>query len=320
MIFMTDPSVPLHIRRAAPADVSLLLGWQSEEPVEWTKPDQLSEELATRSYRPEWSWVAERDGRMVGRALWWGPEDADRPVTLDCLTVSSALAAAGDAGAVGAALIRAGLDALGSGAALEFKVDASPDWADDPAAVEAVRWRHAAARDGGFSRTTERLSFARTESEPRPPRSIRVRFRSASDEEFRGLFARVASGSLDAHTRDMVEREGIDALADDDLAFYLSLPGRREAWQVAHLPDGTAIGFIIPTRTAYDASISYLGVLPEWRGRGYVDDLLAEMVHVHYDNGAARVVGTTDAANTPMRAAFERAGFSVTRARIVHEQ
>ena len=78
------------------------------------------------------------------------------------------------------------------------------------------------------------------------------------------------------------------------------------------------VGFIVPTRTAYDASISYPGVLPEHRGHGYVHDLLAEMVHVHRDNGQARIVGTTDAVNTPMRAAFEAAGFTVTRVRIVH--
>ena len=107
-------------------------------------------------------------------------------------------------------------------------------------------------------------------------------------------------------------------MADDDLAFALSLPVEREAWRSAHLSDGRAVGFIVPTRTAYDASISYLGVLPEHRGNGSVHDLLAEMVHVHHEGHEPRIVGTTDAANGPMRSAFERAGFSVTRVRLVH--
>lgn len=47
-------------------------------------------------------------------------------------------------------------------------------------------------------------------------------------------------------------------------------------------------------------------------------ELLSQMVHVHHDDGQERIVGTTDAENTPMRAAFERAAFKVTRARIVH--
>ena len=140
---------------------------------------------------------------------------------------------------------------------------------DDPAAVGAVRRRHAAARAGGFGRMTERVSYARTA---------------------------------------------------DDVAFSLSLPGERSAWKVAEAPDGAAIGFIIPMRTAYDASISYLGVVPEHRGHGYVHDLLAETVHVHHDNAETRIVGTTDLANAPMRAAFEGAGFKMTRTRIVHAQ
>jgi len=285
--------------------------------VAWIDGSRLGEELSTGSYRPEWSWIAEQDGRPVGRALWWGRTGAARPTTLDCL---SALPATGTPDDIGAALVRAGLDAFGPGTPLEFNVDVSPTWADDPAVVEAVRWRREAARCGGLCRTTERVSFARTATDAKPARSTRLQFAPAADTAFRALFAGVATGSLDQHTIDTVAREGVDALADDDLAFYLSLPGERGAWRTAQRSDGTTIGFIVPTRTAYDASISYLGVLPEHRGLGYVDDLLAEMVHVHHDDGQDRIVGTTDAANVPMRAAFERAGFAVTRVRIVHAQ
>ncbi|MGN7192122.1 GNAT family N-acetyltransferase [Curtobacterium sp. MCBA15_004] len=314
---MTPTTPPTRIRRATPDDVPALTRWTSDDPVARIDADRLTAELRTGNYRPEWSWLAEQHGRPVGRALWWGRSDGDRPVTLDCLSTSTGGPAAVE---IGAALVRAGLDAFGAGAPLEFIVDAAPTWASDPAAVEAVRWRHEAAHLGGFTRTTERVSFARTATDAKPPRPTRLRFAPADDETFRALFAAVATGSLDAHTNDVVARDGIDALADDDLDFYRSLPGDRQAWRTAHLPDGTTVGFIIPTRTAYDASISYLGVVPEHRGHGYVHDLLAEMTHVHHDDGQARVVGTTDAANTPMRAAFERAGFTVTRVRIVHAQ
>ncbi|MFG6403102.1 GNAT family N-acetyltransferase [Microbacterium sp. P04] len=287
------------------------------EPVAWVAPAQLREEMATGNYRPEWSWIAERDGRMIGRALWWGREDAGRPATLDCLWVADP---ADHPEEVGAALVRAGLESFGPGPALEFKVDVDVDWPSDPAAVHAVRWRERAARAGGFRLTTERVSFVRTDTDPRPGRSLRLSFAPAADDVFRSMFARVAARSLDAHTLDMVAREGLDALAEDDLHFYLSLPGDRDAWQIATLRDGSTVGFIIPTRTAYDASISYLGVVPEHRGKGYVHDLLAEMVHVHHENGQHRIVGTTDRANAPMGAAFTRAGFTVSRVRIVHEQ
>lgn len=314
---MTDADPSLLIRRSRPADVPLLVAWTSADPVAWVESGAFADELATGNYRTEWSWIAEQEGRPVGRALWWGRTGADTPATLDCLTVSPGVTVAED---VGTALVRAGLDSFSSRSDLEFNVDVAVSWASDPAAVEAVRWRQKAAHRGGFARSTERISFARTATDPMPRRSTRLRFEPAPDAFFRALFADVSSGSLDGHTNDMVAREGVEALADDDLAFYLSLPGDREAWRSAHLSDGTTVGFIVPTRTAYDASISYLGVLPEHRGHGYVHDLLAEMVHVHHDGGQPRIVGTTDAANQPMRAAFERAGFPVTRVRFVHSQ
>ncbi|GAA4709206.1 hypothetical protein [Phytohabitans rumicis] len=38
---------------------------------------------AAGEYRPEWTWVALRDGVVVARAAWWaGPKD-DKPLALD---------------------------------------------------------------------------------------------------------------------------------------------------------------------------------------------------------------------------------------------
>jgi ribosomal protein S18 acetylase RimI-like enzyme len=307
----------LTVRPALPADQSLLEGWSRTEPVAWVDRVRLREELATRNYRYEWSWLAERDGLPVGRALWWGITGADRPATLDCLLVADTEE---HPERVGEALVRAGVSTFREGAGLEFKVDVAADWASDPAAVRAVAWREEAAHKGGLARTTERISYAWTDVVKLPAQSRRLQFIPGSDAEFRSLFAAVAAGSLDAHTLEMVAEQGVDALADDDLDFYLSLPGSRDAWQIATGLDGTVVGFIIATRTAYDASISYLGVLPEHRGHGYVHDLLAQMVLMHHEKGERRIVGTTDAANTPMRAAFKRAGFAVNHVRIVHAQ
>ncbi|MBO1755009.1 GNAT family N-acetyltransferase [Allobranchiibius sp. CTAmp26] len=314
---MPVSSNPISVRRITSDDLSPLFGWRGTEPVAWVDDLRLRRELDSRNYRPEWAWVAVQDGAVIGRALWWGGETAERPTTLDCLLLRDA---SDQPEQVGAALIARGIEAFGPGSALEFNVDVPAAWADDPAAVAAVRWREHAARAGGFSRTTERVSYRRSGADPRPARSTRLRFEAAPDATFRTMFARVADGTLDAHTLHMVADEGVEALADDDLQFYLSLPGERASWRVAVVDGRTHVGFMIPTRTAYDASISYLGILPEHRGNGYVHDVLAEMVHVHHDDDQDQIVGTTDAANTPMRAAFIRAGFHVTRRRIVHEQ
>lgn len=304
----------LTFRASTGSDLEALLAFSTSEPVAWTVADRYRQESAARNLRPEWSFLAERDGRPVGRAIWWGGADAAVPSTLDDVIVSAS--EHGDRVAIAAGLIRAGAQAFG--ALPEWIVDVAVDWHDDPSAVAAVAWRAEAAQAAGLVRTTERVSVAWTPSAG-VPHTGPFRFREGDDAEFTDLFARVTVGSLDAHTVATVGRLGARGTAADDLDFYRSLPGRREDWRIAVDPDGVTVGFVLATRTAYDAAISSIGVLPQHRGRGVVDALLGEGLRVHADAGETRVVGTTDAANTPMRRAFERAGFVVTKRRIVFD-
>ncbi|MFJ4076455.1 ribosomal protein S18 acetylase RimI-like enzyme [Curtobacterium sp. PhB137] len=296
-------------------DREALLAFSTSEPVAWIGPDRYRAESGTDNYRPGWSWLAERDGRPVARALWWGGADAEVPSTLDDLLVAPDVPE-DEQVAIAAGLITAGTAAFG--ARPEWIVDVAVDWHDDPEAVAAVSWRTAAARSAGLGRSTERVSVAWTPDHGVPMPSS-LRFRSGDDDEFVDLFARVAVGSLDAHTVASVDELGPRGAAADDLEFYRSLPGSRDGWRIALDADGLVVGFVLATRTAYDAAISFIGVLPQHRGRGVVDGLLAEGLRVHAEAVEPKVVGTTDAANTPMRRAFERAGFVVTKRRIVFE-
>ena len=303
-------------RAATADDREALLAFSTSEPVAWIGPDRYRAESGTDNYRPEWSWLAVRDGRPVARALWWGGTGAAAPATLDDLLVAPDVTD-DDRLSIAAGLITAGTAAFG--VVPEWIVDVAVDWHDDPAAVAAVSWRTAAARSAGLERSTERVSVAWTPDRGLPVPSS-LRFRAGDDDEFVDLFARVSVGSLDAHTVASVDELGPRGAAADDLEFYRSLPGSRDGWRVALYADGSVVGFVLATRTAYDAAISFIGVLPQHRGRGVVDGLLAEGLRVHAEAGEPKVVGTTDAANTPMRRAFERAGFVVTKRRIVFER
>ncbi|WIB59882.1 GNAT family N-acetyltransferase [Curtobacterium sp. MCLR17_007] len=304
-------------RASPPDDLEALLAFSTSDPVSWIDADRYRQESVTRNYRPEWSFLAERDGRPIGRALWWGGSDAAKPSTLDDLIVD--VSDDDERVAVAAGLIRAGAEAFGT--LPEWVVDVAVDWHDDPRAVAAVAWREQAARTAGLGRTTERVSVAWEPGTGLPAARTDgdLTFRTGDDAEFLDLFARVTVGSLDAHTRATVAELGAHGTAADDLEFYLTLPGRRQDWLVAEDADGLVVGFVLATRTAYDAAISYIAVLPQHRGRGVVDALLAAALRVHGAAGEPRVVGTTDSENVPMRRAFERAGFTVTKRRIVFE-
>ena len=75
--------------------------------------------------------------------------------------------------------------------------------------------------------------------------------------------------------------------------------------------------FAIPSATPYYRTVGSLGVVPELRGRGYVDDLLGEITRFHAADGADCITATTDVTNAPMAAAFNRANYQVTEISMV---
>ncbi|MEV4510497.1 GNAT family N-acetyltransferase [Dactylosporangium sp. NPDC049525] len=323
------------IRAATPADVDRVAAVVVDEPIGWIDAERFRADLAQRMYRPEWTWIAEQRGRIVARALWWGLADGTYPVALDCLTVDPSVP---DRAALAAELLAAGLPALGAPVAPQFNVSVTGGWRDDPATVAAVGWRRAAARAAGLTDEVERLRFEWTPAPTGPAASTPpampgesvvppgatlgtdgpLVFKEAGDEEFLDVFRRVAVGSLDAQTRRSLSAEGLDATARAEMDFYLGCPGERSWWRIATTPDGAVVGLAVPSATPYHRNVGYLGVVPEMRGRGYVDAILAEITRIHAADGAQVITATTDAANVPMAAAFTRAGYHVTEIRLVY--
>ncbi|MGH3320183.1 MAG: GNAT family N-acetyltransferase [Streptosporangiaceae bacterium] len=74
------------------------------------------------------------------------------------------------------------------------------------------------------------------------------------------------------------------------------------------------MGLSIPSRNYGDPIIGYIGVVPEYRGHGCA--LLAEATRLLVVEGVDRIVGGTDLTNTPMVAAFAKAGYLIEQHRI----
>ena len=300
------------------AELDLALTCTQVDPTSFVDAARYLRDTEAGSYRPAWTWVHQdtSTGTVLARAVWWGPPAADHPVALDCLWVhpdvqdpvqlASRLLQHGHA-----ALLAAGMPTLP-----EYLLDVPTTWHDDPAARDAVAWRVEAAAAAGLDEPVERLRLAWTPASPLPPRSTRLTFHEGDDAAFLDAFAAIAQGSLDQLTVRNLAQMGAQDQARDDLAFYASLPGRRDYWRLARDAGGDLVGMVVPSRSATSASVSYLGVLPGQRGRGYVDDLLAEITHVHAADGAPQITADTDTTNTPMVAAFARAGYRVTQRRL----
>lgn len=279
-------------------------------------PPDLPKTWGDGTRRPEWTYLAMRDGALVGRAVWWGWASSEPPILTDTLDLADSLTDGFERLAIGTALAAAGFAALvrpGEDRLVICWVPAG--WRsgpDAPAILEKLAmWTGAGAR-----LLVERLDLLWLRGDPVPLPSDRLEFRPVDDDALVELVARCGDGSLDAHTAHTAHRRarwGREATARFEIEQMRDFPGPREWWRAAYTPDGEPVGFVLPTRAGDDHAIGYLGVVPEHRGRGYGHDLLGEGTRfLAIEQDAARIDANTDVGNVPMAAAFARAGYADT--------
>jgi RimJ/RimL family protein N-acetyltransferase len=255
------------------------------------------------AYRPEWVWVALRGPEVVARAAWWGGPDDVEPRTLDWFDFTEFDAA-----------VRL-LNTAPFHAKYELRLP--PGWREDPATHAAATIRIDAARAAGMTPLVERYRYRWTPSCGIPKRPGRLEFRPEPDDAaFLELIRQVNRGSLDAHVRATVADAGFDAAARQELDDLRWLPSPRSWWLTAYDHADRLVGFVVPAHHHADPLIAYVGVVPEHRGKGYAHDLLVEATHRLVEHGVDRIVAGTDVTNTPMAAAFTRAGYPVEQHRL----
>ncbi|GAA2413117.1 GNAT family N-acetyltransferase [Streptomyces glaucosporus] len=258
-------------------------------------------------YRPEWTWVALRDGEVVARAAFWGGPDDTEPVVLDWFDFT-------DRDAAVELLRRVPFRA-------EYELMLPPDWRGLDAVRAAAEARIEAARAAGLAFLVERYRYLWTPECGLPERPGRLEFRSVPDgEEGDGflleVLRRIHSVTLDAHARRAIAVGGVEQAAREELEFFRWCPSPRAWWRLAYTPGGELVGLQIPARNPSGPCVGFIGVVPGQRGHGYAYDLLVECTHQLVAEGAERIAAATDVANTPMAAHFARAGYPVVQHRV----
>ncbi|MFI1806061.1 GNAT family N-acetyltransferase [Streptomyces californicus] len=257
-------------------------------------------------YRPDWTWVALRDDTVVARAAWWAAPDDTAPVALDWFDFAHGEEEAG------AELLRR------SPLRAEFSLLVPPGWREMPEVRAAAEARIDAARAAGMEVLVERYRYEWTPDCPLPERPGRLTFRPEPDDAvILDVLRRCHSVTLDAHARRAIAGPGgLDAAAQAELDIFHWFPSPREWWQLAFTPDGEVAGIHVPAHNPNGPCIGFIGVVPEARGHGYGYDLLVECTRFLVERGAESIAGATDRGNTPMAAAFARAGHPVAQERI----
>jgi ribosomal protein S18 acetylase RimI-like enzyme len=309
----------LVVRPIGPDEVDLFTSFADASPLGLKPPLAMYLDGLHQWYRPEWSWVALRDGQIAARVAFNGPPDAKLPFAMGSLEIGTRP----DRVETGLALVRTAYAAMtgggtGEGGRPEYRQFLPVDWHQHADMRAAVNDRRTVARLAGLRFLVERVEL-RWPTEPGaalPPRPGRLTFRPVGDDaEVLAVVRGTLEGTLDAHARRDVARAGVESAAR---AIVEELPGPRSLVRLAYDPTGSCVGITVPGLRPWGPDISYVGVLPEHRANGYADELLLEASHLLVEGGATEIVAATDVGNTPMAAAFARCGYVVVDRLMVH--
>lgn len=257
---------------------------------------ELAGDLERGRRRPEWLWMALRGDRLVARVAWWARDAGDDPFICDIFDAETE--------EDGLQLFEA---AAKHGRPGQYTRFVQPDWRDNPEVNRAL----AMLERTGARLFVERLRLQWNPGTPIPEPAGRLRFRAVeSREELVTLMTRVLAGTLDAHSQaDLKRLTPEQAAAEQYDTELMGYQAPREWWQIATLPDGEPVGFVIPSHNGYNPIIAYIGVVPEHRGNGFADEVLIKGTEILAAQGVPRIRAATDVGNVPMAKAFQRAGY-----------
>lgn len=268
-------------------------------------------DLLTRgAMRAAWCYLAERDGRAVGRVAFWALPKQGKPNSLVLLDLDWRDE---HAHAVGAALLQEMIRVARSLGVheLDCVLDSPAQW---PQWQTHHEERAALLVQQGFTqlRETSRFELQAGEAMPSSLAERGLVFRSlieVGEDAFKKVMTRVSEGSLDQRIRANQERLGPEGETDETFEVIRATEVDPAWCELGHTPEGEIVGLIMPTRVPSSAVIGYVGVVPEMRGRGYGEALLARGTATLLQAGATAIRADTDIHNTPMANAFRRAGY-----------
>jgi RimJ/RimL family protein N-acetyltransferase len=292
------------IRPIQRAEIEVFARFSADDDLNALFKDDMMRRWEEGASRPEWCFVAEEHGQVVGCIGYWGLPAFSIPSVIEFLL----LPWEGNYLEIGTALLRQtlarfhaqGVQAMKYLLPIPSRLHAHPSQR-----VEVLE--HV-----GFDLQRQGDRWERTDMAAPLVVSDRLVFRPLDDvgeTAFIDAIQRVTVGTLDRGLRSDRERLGPARAAREEFASAQAMRYEPTWWQLAYTHGGALVGLVMPAENDGGPIIYYIGVVPEYRGQGYVDDLLTQGTTVLQEAGATRIVADTDKVNIPMARAFERAGY-----------
>ena len=152
--------------------------------------------------------------------------------------------------------------------------------------------------------------FYREPCGTKPPNTSSLTFQAAADDWLLSAIGRVMEAGTDESDRYSVLRVGASAAVQelyDLLPQYFERPA--DWWRAARNESNELVGFVLPVLFKEErfwkadrpqGTIYYMGVLPEFRGRGYALELIHEATRIFVEAHCWRIFCDTGTSNSSM--------------------
>lgn len=190
---------------------------------------------------------------------------------------------------------------------------------DAPQELRLLRQdQHHVLQAAGFTLLVDRVSM-QWSGAPLPSTDSAVTFEPAADmpeEELIEIFAAVADASADHGMRLGRDSHGRRAEASTRLQAARRRTHEHHWFAMARDASSAPVGYVQSALINGRAVLAEVGVVQEQRGRKFVDQLLTYGTSVLTAHGETRVRAHTDQANSAMRRAFARSGYTEVGTRV----
>lgn len=174
----------------------------------------------------------------------------------------------------------------------------------------------------GFEIEQRKKSFIFSEGRL-PTSNNQLNFKSIKeldDEMYIDAIMKVTEGTLDSYDEMEVKKMGARVAAENSFNTLKDIDFHADWWKLAYEEDGSFVGLILSQKFNDEyGAINYIGVCPEKRGKGYVNELLIEGTSVLKKSGIKKVIADIDINNYPMENALITAGYEFSEMELVLE-
>ena len=278
-----------------------------DDPPNYT--DHITHMFSDGSSQPEWCFVIEDGHQRLGRIGFRVEPTMSDPAWLGTLpefelsTFGTHLPWSGDFEAPGRVLL---------GTAARALTGVVPDMLEIRMYNE-IHPHHGALRELldslGFDVFIEKQGFSWRDDGSRIEVPTRLEYRTIEEvgvNAYRSVMSRCGEGSLDRNDRYYWDGCGAENWARQ-MTEYIA-DADRAMWLIGYIGDDP-VGYVAVARHGeWGSTIVHIGVVPEHRGNGYIDDLIAAGTAAAKDQGITTMLSDVDVVNTPMLAAMRRAG------------